>query len=736
MRRVRDRVRSGLGDLELPSRGARDPLPVRIVCLAPIAWRRGFKRGSPLVAPGEPSTTPPAIAANPPALFPYRVRPGQDAILSEVTSLIRTGGPLLIEAATGSGKTVAALAPLLEHAFTADHRILYLVRTHAQELQVLREARAISHRAEHPFLALGLAGRQSRCFLLEAMEGIQRATAEEHGKLCADRKRATEQGMSADAVLSSPAELPSGGAVDLADLDGCPYYARVLQTELDPLVDRLSQKLPTNPEFEAYCREENLCAYELAKRLAKSARLITAPYAFFFHPHVRGALLSWLGVSLDRIDLAIDEAHNLPEYLRELASVTLPREAIHRAREELRVRGDIPFPDGGSASELLRTAEEIVDTLVREFAPEADGVLPPRALEDRLLAALGGTSHRLDTQLGQLLQWGEVLREERRRARQLPRSAVHSVAHALLSWPQLEPPEFVKLVSREPRPALEAYAVSAVRAAEPIAECHLSIHLSGTLRPLNEYRESLGLPEARKDLVLPSPFPPENRRLYYVPDVTSRYEELANDPEAIPRIAAKLGEILRILPVRTAVFFPSFALLEAVLGAGLARALPAGAVIESRSARFEELWRAVEGFKQGPPGGVLLGVAGGRIAEGVDFPDDELEAVILVGVPFPRPTARREALRQYLDLVGGHGWEYTVHAPAQRSILQALGRLIRNENDRGLGIILDHRATQFAAALPGLLPLPELEPVVREFFHKPPRNLSNDGGESTSVHNG
>ncbi|MCI4363385.1 MAG: ATP-dependent DNA helicase [Thermoplasmata archaeon] len=656
-------------------------------------------------------------------------------MLSELAALSRTGGALLVESPTGTGKTVATLAPLLEHAEVAGHRIVYLVRTHAQEQQVLRECRAISHRAERPFLALGLAGRQNRCFLLEALDGIGQATAEEHGKLCSDRKRATERGLSGEALLTPPTDLPASSAVDLTDLDGCPYYARVLQTELEPLAERLAQKLPTNPEFESYCREENLCPYELTKLLARRARLVTAPYAFFFHPHVRASLLSWLGVDLDRVDLVVDEAHNLPEYLRELASVTLPRDAIHRAREELRSRGDIPFPDEGSASELLRTIEDVVDGLIEEYAPEEDGPLPPRALEDRLLEALGGTSHRLDTQLGSLLQWGEVLREERRKARQLPRSAVHSVALSLLAWPQMEPPEFVKVVMREPRPALEAYAVDATRMAEAVGSCHLSVHLSGTLRPLEEYRDSLGLPEAVRTLVLPSPFPPENRKLYYAPDVTSRYEELTSDPEAVPRLARRLSEILGKLPVRTAVFFPSFALLEAVLGAGLARALPSGAVIESRSARFEELWRAVEGFKQGPSGGVLLGVAGGRIAEGIDFPDDELEAVILVGIPFPRPSAQREALRRYLDSTRGRGWEYTVVAPAQRSILQALGRLIRSENDRGIGIVLDHRAPQFSAALPGLAPLPELGPIVRSFFGRRRSRSSPPTEPPSAIHN-
>ena len=74
--------------------------------------------------------------------------------------------------------------------------------------------------------------------------------------------------------------------------------------------------------------------------------------------------------------------------------------------------------------------------------------------------------------------------------------------------------------------------------------------------------------------------------------------------------------------------------------------------------------------------------------------------MVLVGIPYPRPTAKRDALRRYLDSTTGHGWQYTVDAPAQRAILQATGRMIGSENDRGLAIILDRRAPTFEKVLP------------------------------------
>jgi DNA excision repair protein ERCC-2 len=644
------------------------------------------------------------------------VRPGQESILREVVELTGRGGPLLIHAPTGSGKTVATLAPLLEHAMRADHRILYLVRTHSQEVQVLKEARTIAHRLERPFLAVGLQGRAGRCFLLENVAEVKGATAEEHGKLCADRKRATERALQGEAPIAPPPELPESGEIDLTDLDGCPYYARVLQSDLEALVERFSAKLPDPAEFESFSRDENLCPYELSKKLVPQARLVTAPYAFFFHPHIRRSLFTWLGVPPDRVDLVIDEAHNLPNHLRELTSVALPQESVRRARAEIDERGDFQLPDGPSASRFFDIVGAAVEELVQALARDDDAVLPPDVFEDALLTALGGTSHRFDTWLGALATWGENLREERRRERHLPRSWVHTVALTLLSWPQLEPPGYVKVVTRRPRPALEAYALDASVPARPVLDCHLSIHMSGTLVPLEEYRDALGLGAGACLLDVPSHFPPENRRFYYDPSVTTRFEDLKTDPRGVARIADRLVEILQTLPVKTAVFFPSFDLMQRVLEAGLQSQLPGNVFIEIARLPMGDLWRSVEGWKKDPDGTVLIGVAGGRLSEGIDYPNQELEAVVMVGIPYPRPNAKAEALRRFLDVTTGKGWEYTVEAPATRAILQACGRMIRSEHDRGIAIILDRRAVAFEKSLPGLQPLGDLATITRQFY--------------------
>ena len=107
---------------------------------------------------------------------------------------------------------------------------------------------------------------------------------------------------------------------------------------------------------------------------------------------------------------------------------------------------------------------------------------------------------------------------------------------------------------------------------------------------------------------------------------------------------------------------------------------------------------------------------GGRISEGLDFPEEELEVALIVGIPYLRPTAKHRALEHYYEVKFGKGWEYAVHAPTTRKLLQSIGRLIRNENDRGFVVFLDNRAQRFRDDLQGLRESWDPVKDIKDFF--------------------
>jgi len=94
----------------------------------------------------------------------------------------------------------------------------------------------------------------------------------------------------------------------------------------------------------------------------------------------------------------------------------------------------------------------------------------------------------------------------------------------------------------------------------------------------------------------------------------------------------------------------------------------------------------------------MFSVIGGRISEGM------------------KPTARQRGLQHYYEMKFHKGWEYTVEAPTARKLVQSIGRLIRNENDRGIAVILDWRAKRFRKYLDGLRESKDLIKDIKRFI--------------------
>ena len=102
---------------------------------------------------------------------------------------------------------------------------------------------------------------------------------------------------------------------------------------------------------------------------------------------------------------------------------------------------------------------------------------------------------------------------------------------------------------------------------------------------------------------------------------------------------------------------------------------------------------------------VLLGVARGKVSEGVDLSAGGrglLSGVIIVGLPYPKKTGLQEALTAYFEeKFGKRGWHYANRVPCLIALAQSAGRLQRSEHDRGVVIIMDKRAAgRFRRYLP------------------------------------
>jgi DNA excision repair protein ERCC-2 len=135
---------------------------------------------------------------------------------------------------------------------------------------------------------------------------------------------------------------------------------------------------------------------------------------------------------------------------------------------------------------------------------------------------------------------------------------------------------------------------------------------------------------------------------------------------------------------------------------------------EERSMPQGDLFALLKKFRKGS--NVLMAVSGGRISEGLNFPGNQLEMVIIAGIPYPRPDAKNKALYDYYERLTGKGWDYSVKYPTSMKIRQEIGRLIRSESDIGVAIILDKRSAYFRHEIPDMLLSDDPASDAKKFF--------------------
>jgi len=603
--------------------------------------------------------------------FPYPPRPFQRQLMESVQHCLRHGKHLVMQAATGSGKTIGVLYPAVRYAKQNGMRILYVTRTNSQQRQAIRELQAM----QEDITAVGFQGRTNMCLLAEENPDFRTGSAGEISRLCSTRKKRTIRALRGEGKLKN----------------GCPYFASFYRlSELPAAIT--GEKILSAEEVVQRCRDKHLCPYEVNKQLVKKATVVIAPYVYLFDAALREKLVEWGFTSFDRSILVVDEAHNLPQYCRDILSPRLSVYMLTMAMEETREY----LEDNEEIMTFCTLMRDLIDELKRDYivrveeGTDTDGFIPPGKLAAAVRRCGWGRAD-IERFSQRFLEYGELILEAKEKRDILPRSYIRGVGRFLSDWMNLDE-RWAKLVVDESgdNPRLEYYCLDASIAAAIVNEFHASVHMSGTLTPLEEYRDSLALrsPELR---TFPSPFPKKNRKIIYDPTVSTRYQDL-ND-QMLARLEERILALCTATRHNMAVFFSSYAMLNRFLTRELRLAVDRPIYVEQQGMRQRKLMQDIESFKK--KGGIFFSVIGGRISEGMDFPSQQLEMVVIVGIPYPPPTARQQALRAYYDRKFGSGWRYAVEAPTTRKMLQAVGRLIREESDRGMAVILDERAARF-----------------------------------------
>lgn len=611
--------------------------------------------------------------------LPYAPRGCQMDIISDIRNALNEGRHIIIESGTGTGKTIVSLAAGLEHAKMTGKKIVYLTRTISQSDQVMRELKAISRLKN--VSGLTVTGRNKSCPLFRGTKDFENISPKVLSMMC-DEKR------------SRSIKNQAGG---------CRYFDRI-KTEVDNVQNFILKQFPTSDELDKYCERIGVCPYEMKKQLMKSVDVVAVPYVHILSSDIRENLLNNLGLEGDPkgILLIVDEAHNLVDAARDEESFRIDRDLIDNAIDECSTMvGNPTVWMEVELKEFLTYFKSCMRSVAVEKLGlnEKEVVLDGDYIEDRIMKKYSMKPQDLEFAIDRIIDFGEARTELLMERGENRVSDIQTLGVAMNDWCSSASNRFVRsLKIDEDAEYLSAKCIDPYEISLFLNEIPGAIHMSGTLQPLDQYARVLGLKGNPRFRVYPSPFPPENKSVLYVNDVTTLYREMKQDPSMQRRIEQYIAMLCNSVDKNTLVFFTSYNNMRSMRPYLESNIMKNLYWEESRNQR--RTMENLAAFRNGR-NGVFFSVMGGSVAEGMDFPGDELCFAIIVGIPYPPPSSEQKAMSAMFDqrYGPGKGWLYTSEVPALRKIKQAIGRLIRTETDRGMAVILDYRASKYVKQL-------------------------------------
>ena len=413
-----------------------------------------------------------------------------------------------------------------------------------------------------------------------------------------------------------------------------------------------------------------VCPFELSLDLAVWVDTLICDYNYVFDPNVSLKRFFADGVREDYLFL-IDEAHNLVERGREMYSASLEKEAFLQIKKLLRGKRE-------GLTKALDGCNRYLLTLKRECESGF-----------QILPQVGGFElqlQRLSAELDKYLE--QPVPEE---IREQVMEFYFSVWNFLGICDRLDDNYVIYTeFSEEGHFWLHLYCV---RPAENLRQCldcgTAAIFFSATLLPVNYYKDLLTGNIEDYAVYAKSPFDPANRLLLVGTDVSSRYSR--RGAAEYERMARYIHETVTVKTGNYLVFAPSYQVMEQV--ADRCVAYEDMECIRQESGMTEEEREAFLKEFEKERNHSLVGfcVMGGIFSEGIDLTEDRLIGALIIGTGLPQVCREREIVKEYFDKKGMDGFAYAYQYPGMNKVLQAAGRVIRTEADRGMILLMDDR---------------------------------------------
>lgn len=580
------------------------------------------------------------------ARFPFSsVREGQDILIKECYRDIRAGKRLFAEAPTGIGKTVSTLYPAVR-ALGEGHvdKIFYLTAKAA----VRREAFATAS-------AIFSSGAHLRTVVLSARD-----------QLCKN---------------SAAKNDPTGISHHCNPLD-CPlakgFYERCGNAVCELLS---SQSGYSRQTVEHFAERFSICPYEFQLELSEFCDILICDYNYVFDPRIYlRRYFSDEVAGTFRPVLLVDEAHNLADRARVMYSASLSSEDVRPLwgmlpeDDPLRNRLEgISITMQGFRRLCKDSIEKDSEGIERGYYINHSPMENFHILVEQVRLCLDGwiRAHRgeegelLATELSSKLKHFSVIAEHYDRS--------------FLTFIELEGDRrVIRLLCLDPASVLDAR----------LSRAHAAVLFSATLTPIDYFADILGGGKQAIKLSLPSPFDRENLYLCAVTGISTRYEDREKSYRKLVSVIAATASGRKGNYI---VYFPSYDYMEHVFGAFSQKYPEILTVRQTKGMSSAEREAFLDAFLEDGKLRIGFCVLGGSFSEGVDLPGKRLIGTIIVGTGLSAISNEGNILCEHYEATRERGFDYAYVYPGMNRVLQAAGRVIRRDEDRGVVVLVDDR---------------------------------------------
>lgn len=595
-------------------------------------------------------------------LVGYEFRAGQIEMAREVLTKLTEERYLLVEAGTGTGKTLAYLLPVL----LSGRRVLISTGTKNLQDQIIESDIPIIEKAyKRKIKAVKLKGRNNYLCQRKFTRFIRQGTFEFKNdvkmfKVIQEWYKKTQTGDRAEI-----GDLPENFA---------PWY------EISSTPDScVGQK----------CHHFDECFVNRMRREAQSADIVVVNHHLFL-ADLAIKSSGGVGVIPSYEAVVLDEAHNLEKVSTSHFGITVSPfridELIGDLFNEMDAEGVVnkdvrnaavkagetskAFFDGVMKKKILsRNGEDVKRRMLKGFFT-ANEVDKAEALKSRLLIlrdAVRGLSGGADS----------IISIARR---------AEEISDAIDFIVTMPDEGYVFVCERRGRGIfLSAFPLDIAdeMRRQLFENVHTLIFTSATLTVSGKFdffKSSIGLDGETEGMVIPGGFDTKSQTLLYVP----RSLPPPNNREFIKAVSEAVEEIVEASSGRALILFTSIKNMKGVHGE-LSKKLPYETLLQGEAPRHILLKR----FKQ-QVSSVLFATS--SFWEGVDVPGEALSLVVIDKLPFDSPADPLiEAKMEYLERNGINPFMEFQLPRAVISLRQGIGRLIRSDRDRGVLSVLDSR---------------------------------------------